>query len=231
MLPRAGWGRRGGRAAFTLIELLVVIAIIALLISMLLPALGQARAAGRSVACASEMRQIDTAVAMYADAFEGLYPPRSSPRWVSLLSERYDMGNVLLCPEDREGAGGTSDNIKEDQVPRSYFFNGFNDYFVDRNGGEGGVELSNNKSMPEGGLLFPSETCLWGEKRTASTHFYLDILEGLGNDFTEMEPGRHGRANSNYAFGDGSVHSIRHPGALTPVNIWGVTRWGRESVY
>ena len=85
------------RGAFTLIELLVVIAIIALLISMLLPALGAARAASRSVACASGMRQIDTAVDMYASGWKGLYPARSSPRWVSLLAEHYDMGQVLLC--------------------------------------------------------------------------------------------------------------------------------------
>src|SRR5215813_15424289 len=62
------------RTAFTLVELLVVIAIIAILIAVLLPALGKAKESANRIACASNLRQLGTAMMMYVHDNGGRFP-------------------------------------------------------------------------------------------------------------------------------------------------------------
>ena len=75
------------RRAFTLVELLVVIGIIAVLIGILLPALGRAREASKSTACLSNLRQLGMAYMMYANDNKGYLP--ASSRGGSPLNEDF----------------------------------------------------------------------------------------------------------------------------------------------
>ena len=87
------------RHGFTLIELLVVISIVALLISLLLPALSQARRATDRLNCMMNLRQIGIAHELYASDHDGYFPPSHPQRSYYWLTNEGKL-NEYLSPED-----------------------------------------------------------------------------------------------------------------------------------
>ena len=85
-------------------------------------------------------------------------------------------------------------------------------------------------------IKYPSETIIFGEKKTEATDYYMDFYEDNGNDVERVEQSRHdgagpgtGSGGSDYAMADGSATYIRFPGSLSPVNLWAVTDAARTN--
>ena len=119
---------------FTLIELLVVIAIIALLIGLLMPSLAAARESGRTVVCASSIRQLAVASTVYAADYKGLYCNGNFDNrtasgfgrldqvgWVANdLNGGYTNPGKLLCPSSESRS---NENLNFNRINNNSFVN------------------------------------------------------------------------------------------------------------
>ena len=126
-----------GKTDFTLIELLVVIAIIAILASMLLPALSNAKERGKRAVCQSQERQMGNAIYMYVDDYAGLLPgpcaggmyARFTATWhmCTILREYLPSEDVWRCPSVKRKSPNTTPpptNRERYYLNRGYSFFG-----------------------------------------------------------------------------------------------------------
>jgi prepilin-type N-terminal cleavage/methylation domain-containing protein/prepilin-type processing-associated H-X9-DG protein len=234
--PRTPRFRR--TVAFTLIELLVVIAIIAILAGMLIPAIASAKEKGSAIKCLSNLRQLGVASTIYAGDFNGGFPPRADAnRWPTQLKRYYQNLLVLQCPtelkqRDKNSPKVNPVNVQPDSAIRAYIYNGFNDYFMK---GIASVDMSVivGKQVIEANIKQPSITILIGEKKTASDNYYMDLLEGAGNQVDQIERSQHStrklhmdvkttNGGSNYTFIDGHAEFLRYRNSLYPIDMWAV---------
>ena len=91
-------------AGFTLIELLTLMVIFAILLGILLPVLGRARAAGQSVACLSNLRQIAIGFQLYTEQNGNALPDPmvTQVAWERSLDSYVQNHSIFACPADNE---------------------------------------------------------------------------------------------------------------------------------
>ncbi|MFO0834515.1 MAG: prepilin-type N-terminal cleavage/methylation domain-containing protein [Phycisphaerales bacterium] len=233
---RARRTRAAGRG-FTLIELLVVIAIIALLIAILLPALGQARDAGRQTVCLANLSQLGQALVHYQAANKGYFPGHHTWQgptyivWPPRL--RFQLNGVMKvfnCPSvlpeftwQRVYKANTKAEYGYDENEKrlnnvSGFSYGYNDwgvmeFTVPHLGLGGWVGHKDFGEVKDTRVVFPSEMVMLADSK--SDFNWDTALDPSDAADAEWPSPRHA-GGSNFVWGDGHASAKKQRDMVAP---------------
>ncbi len=165
------------RQGFTLIELLVVISIIALLVGILLPALGAARRSAQTLKCLSQIRQLEVAHYAYMNDYDGgminaglphgVVAPNEEIAWINTLKDYYSEELIVRSPvDDSLYWDEPSPHVKDEPTYRRTSY-GINNFLAD-------VNLSGNN--PWGGEAYTRLDLI--QQPTKTVHFLMMAFEG-----------------------------------------------------